>query len=303
MQRRSFLAALGSVSLLPARNHIGLSRLSVITDEIAASPAAAIEFARKYGLRWVELRSVPGKRTPYTQLEEAELKTAARELKEAGLGVSFLNTDTFKYTLPGTTPARPRTETPEARDKRIERDTRRLENRADEMRKAVRAAHIFGVDQMRIFTFTRVVDPASVEQRVADLIGEMVEIAAKAKVRALIENEGSCNVATCAEMASMMKLLPSKWAGVNWDPMNGMAYKETPFPNGYDLLPKKRIHNVQVKGRTLLDPQFKLDWRAMLNALAKDGYRGKAGLETHYGKESAAQSHPAIQELMRAVES
>src|ERR1035441_3029094 len=47
---------------------------------------------------------------------------------------------------------------------------------------------------------------------VADLlVGEMSQLAEKEKVYLLIENEGSQNVATAAEIADVMKLIPSKW--------------------------------------------------------------------------------------------
>jgi len=118
----------------------------------------------------------------------------------------------------------------------------------------------------------------------------------------LVENEASCNVGTSAELASMLKLIPNKNVGLNWDPQNALPLKETPFPNGYDLLPKKRIWNVQAKGKGLLDEQQRLDWAAIIHALEKDNYQGEVGLETHYfDGTNMEKAQLSMQELVRIV--
>jgi sugar phosphate isomerase/epimerase len=73
------------------------------------------------------------------------------------------------------------------------------------------------LDKLRVFTGWRGADSAAVLPRVAAIINEMAQTAAKAKIHLLVENEGACNVATCAELAALMKLAPSKWIGINWD--------------------------------------------------------------------------------------
>jgi hypothetical protein len=86
--------------------------------------------------------------------------------------------------------------------------------------------------------------------------------------------------------------------------LNGLSQDEPPYPEGYRLLPKDRIWNVQMKGHSLLDPQRKLDWRAIFNALHKDGYKGCAGLETHYFDGTVIEkSHLSVQEIKRILES
>ncbi len=63
--------------------------------------------------------------------------------------------------------------------------------------------------------------------------------------------------------------------------MNELPHKAVPFPDGYRLLPKQRVVNVQMKARALVvGPDF-LDWKGIFGALEGDGYRGKVGLETH----------------------
>lgn len=303
MYRREFLAALAAAPLFAAKNRIDRSRIGAITDEIAKTPAEAIAFCGKYGLQWVELRGVPGARMHYAKLSEPDLKAAVKQFHENGLKVSFLNTGLLKFGLPGTEPVRKKPETVEVRQKRLDREKAEFASRADDLKQAIRAAHILEVDQLRVFAFLRVEDPSTVERRIVDILGEMGEIAEKENVRLLLENEVACNVATCRELASMMKLLPAKSVGINWDPLNGSHFKEKPYPDGYNLLPKKRIGNVQIKGRSLLDPENRLPWAEMFAALAKDGYRGQAGLETHYFDGTLIEkSHASIREILRIVE-
>ena len=127
--------------------------------------------------------------------------------------------------------------------------------------------------------------------------------AEKEGVRLLLENEVSCNVGTCAETAKILKMVPSKALGVNWDVMNGEDLKEPAVDIGYKLLPKDRLWNVQVKGRSLLDDAKKIDWPAIVASLQRDRYPGRIGLETHmFGRMLFTHSHYCIREMIRIVE-
>ncbi len=303
--RRTFAqhlaAGAGGALAVPATlaaKAIHRNRISAITDEIARNPAQAVEFCRQYDLKWVELRGVPvsdGSRSrEYFRLPESDLKQTAREFADAGLGVSFLNTSMLKFWLPGTTPASPR----------ARQDPSRFENFRDEFQQAAQAAHLLGTDKVRIFTFWRVADPVTVMPRIAEIIDELGALAAKEKLRLLIENEGACNVGSAAELVSLMKLIKSPAVGINWDPLNAEHSKEVAFPDGYAPLPVKRIWNVQIKGRSILPGKEWMDWAAIFKRLDKDGYRGQVGLETHiFGDVQIQRSHESIREILRLVKS
>lgn len=298
LNRRQWFAA-GFAAALPlmAKGRVNRSWISVITDEIARSPEDAIAFARQYGLSYVELRGVPGERKHYQSLPPAELKVAARQFADAGIKVSFLNSSLFKHRLPGTTTVNPRHTRPD--------DDERFASRYEQLERALESAHALGVEKMRVFAFLRAEDPMTLMPRIAEHIAEMAEIAAKADVHLLVENEGSCNVATCAELAALMKLLTADNVGMNWDPMNGIRFDEPPMPDGYNLLPKPRLGNVQIKGKTLL-PEYDqlLDWKGIFETLAAEGYRGKFGLETHiFGEGQIQASHDSMKEILRLLES
>jgi len=301
--RRELLAAALAAGKLQAANRIDRSRISAISDEIARSPAGAIAFAKQYGLRWLELRAVPGGKAAYESMPDAELQAAAKEFAANGIRISYLDASLLKFPLPGAEPVRRKPETEEARTKRQARDAAQFERRMDDLRLAIRAAHILGADKIRVFAFSRVEEPLKLLPRVAKILEPMVALAAKEKVYLLVENEGSCNVATCAELAALMELLPSKWLGVNWDTLNGTAFNEVPFPDGYRLLPKKRIGNIHIKGRSVLDYPQRQDWRAIFEALAGDGFQGCCGLETHiFGETQIEASHASMKEILRILE-
>ncbi len=304
MTRRDLLAATGAAfaTQLLARGHWDKSRISAITDEIGLTTDESIAFAHHYGLQFIELRNPPGSKKEYFALTEPEIKADAVLFAKEGLKVSFLNTSLLKFTWPGMEPVRRRPEEPAAREKRLAAEKERWDHRMDDLHKVIRCAQIMGCDKVRVFAGTRVEDPTTTYQRIAETVGEMALTAEREKVYLLIENEGSQNIATSAEVADIMKLIPSKWVGFNWDPHNAYG-KETSYPDGYALLPKNRMLNIQVKGKGVMpaSPE-KEDWRAIMTALDKDGYKYKIGLETHLFDGTLIQAaHASMEEILRIV--
>lgn len=311
MTRREWIASLAAAgaaaaapSAAPSSKKVGLTRLSAITDEIATAPEGAIAFAKLYNMQWLELRNVPGGGIEYSRLDDAKLKQAAASFKEAGIRISFLNTGMLKYSLPGTDIKTNRPETADQKAKRQQRDQARFDERMQWLESSIRASHALGVTDMRVFAFSRTAEPEKTFPRVADILGEMSKVAEREGVRLLLENETSCNAATCEESAALLKMIPSKAVGLNWDVLNGFDMKEEAFPHGYSLLPKNRIYNVQAKGKSLLEEGKIQNWTGIIRALAKDGYTGCIGLENHmFGRMLFTNAHYAMRELIRVAES
>ena len=305
MTRRELLAAALTAPVLWGKTRIDKTRISAITDEIGLTPQDSLDFAKQYNLRWVELRNVPGSRTAreYAFLPEAEVKEAATSFAANGLKVSFVNTGLLKFAWPGTEPVRRRPEMEQVRAKRLAAEQKQWDARKDDVHKACVSANILGCDKLRVFAGQRVEDPKTVYQRIADEIGPLGEIAGSYKVHLLIENEASQNISTSQELADILPMLPSKWIGYNWDPQNALPLKEIPWPNGYAVLPKKRLMNVQFKGKGIMEnsPE-KLDWAAIVKALDKDGYQGELGLETHlFDGTLIAAAHESMENMLRIV--
>jgi len=308
MNRRSFLAAtLGAaVSVPAATRRLDRSRVSAITDEVSRSHAESIDFAHEFGLQCLSLRDIPAplgaKKIPYYSLAPDALQKAAREFKDAGIRIAFLDTPFLKFDLPDTEPKQTKAEDPAASDARLARDKALFDSRLEDLRQGIRASHTFECPLVRIFTFTRVAEPESVFPRIADIIGELAAIADKDGVKLLIENETTQNAGTSAETAKLLKLLPGN-VGINWDSLNALPLGEKPYPDGYESLPKDRVWNVHVKGKSLLDYPEHQDWPAILNALERDGFTGSLELETHiFGEQQISASHASMKEILRLLQ-
>jgi sugar phosphate isomerase/epimerase len=307
MTRRELLAAAAGVLAAPPLNafksRITKANISAITDEIGKTQADAIAFAHQYGLQWVELRKVPETKKEFAFLTEPELKRWAAELAANKLKVSFLNTSLLKFTWPGMEPVRTRKESDEQRATRVATEQKKWGRRKEDVASAVAAANIFGVDKIRFFTGTRVEHPETTYKQIVQVMEELTPIAERGKVRLLIENENSQNIGTAVEVKDVMALLPSKSIGFNWDPQNALALKDVPWPDGYSVLPKDRMLNAQFKGKGLLDDSpEKLNWKAILEAMQKDGYRGQIGLETHiFDGTLIEKAHESMKNILHMV--
>jgi len=314
MNRRQFLAgsaaitgaaALPRAEAQPSRSvtRINRKRISAITDEIAMSPEEAIAFAKHFGLEWLELRNTPelphqGK--PYFFLPEEDLKRAAKSFRDAGIRISFLNTNLCKNALPGTTPVRWASNDAAWQSSHLAAAQKEYDERNERLGKCIRAAEAFKCPYIRVFTFLRTSDPAASYDRVANIIGEMAETTHKAGFMLLVENEPACTVGDSAELVSFLKRLPERTVGFNWDARNATGLGEVPFPNGYNLLPKHRMKNVQIKGHDILDPEKPIDWTPIFAAMDADGYQGQLGLETHYFDGTRIErSHLAMDKIVK----
>ncbi|HWC99726.1 MAG TPA: TIM barrel protein [Candidatus Sulfopaludibacter sp.] len=309
MTRRELLAAgalCATSSLVWAKTRIDKTSISAITDEIGLTTDESIAFAHQYGMKCVEIRNPPKNeptgRKEYFQLTEPEIKVDALRFAQEGLKVTFINTGLLKFTWPDTEPARKRTEEAAARERRLAAEKVRWDNRMQDLQKAIRCAQIMGCDKVRVFTGTRTENPAALFPRIAEVVGAMGEVAQKEKVHLLIENEGSQNVATSAELGEVFKSIPNKYIGFNWDPHNAYG-RETSYPDGYAALPKDRMLNIQIKGKGVMpaSPE-KEDWKAIIQALQRDNYKYKIGLETHlFDGTLIAAAHTSMEEIMRIV--
>ncbi len=284
------LAAAGPLSAFKSR--ITKASISAITDEIGNTQAEAIDFAHHYGLTCVELRNMPESKKEFAKMTEPELKLAAAELASNKLKVTFLNTSMMKFTWPGLNTGKPVREA----------DQKKWDSRKADMANALMAANILGVDKVRVFTGTRVEHPETSYKLVAQTIEEFIPMAENAKVHLLIENEYSQNIGNSAESKDILEMLPSKTIGLNWDPGNAQELKETPFPDGYALVPKNRILNIQFKASNMLDGPNKMNWKAVLQALEKDNYAYKLGLETHGDAAKRMEhAHASMEEMLHIV--
>jgi sugar phosphate isomerase/epimerase len=281
-------------------------KLSVITDEITQDFGHALEVAaNEFRLGYVELRELWGKNL--MKLDGKEVGAARRLLERYRLRVSSIASPIFKVSWPGAPPSKfaPKGDQFGA-DFTFKQQDELLE-RAFELTRA------FNTDRVRIFDFWRLDDQKPYRAAIDE---KLVEAAAKARKRGvtlLLENEHDCNTGTGAEAARTLSAVRSSNLMLNWDPGNAAARGETPFPDGYALLPKNRIGYMHCKD-IVRKPDGKTEWAAMgrgiidyvgqFRAVKKDGYRGVLSLETHWRgggtpEESSRQSMTGMKDLLR----
>jgi L-ribulose-5-phosphate 3-epimerase len=308
MNRREFVSRTTAAALLSAlpvgAADVKRFKLGVITDEITQDFEHALEWAKGYGLGWVELRLVWNKYI--TEFTADEVKRAKDLLAKNNLKVSVVDSPYFKTLLPGTE-SKFASKTPDPLQSDFSQQSAVLE-------KAIARAKDFGTEKVRIFSFLRVNDPKTVFDRVAKELDKTAAIALKEGIKLVLENEFSCNVGTGAEGAAMLSAVKSPALGMNWDPGNAYDAGEIPFPNGYDTLDKSRIWHMHLKdaapgakpGETQWMPigSGKIDYVGQFRALIKNNYQGTMSLETHYlnaAKNKEASSKESMDGLLKVI--
>ena len=291
--RREVLAGLGMMGVAGAIPLFGRRaedsgtcpfRLAVINDEITQDFEKACQIAsRDFGLSWIELRSMWD--TNVTALTDKQIADSKKILAEHKLRVTDIASPLFKTDWPGA----PLSEQSERRDQfHAHFDP----NEQDKLlEKCISLAKTFDTDRIRCFDFWRLDDPKPYRAAMNAKLQQAAERCSRDGLILILENEMSCNTATGEEAAALLKAIPSKNFMLNWDPGNAAALGSTPYPNGYDLLPKDRIGHCHCKD-VVRKPDGKYDWAPVgggvvdwvgqFKALQRDGYRHAVSLETHW---------------------
>jgi sugar phosphate isomerase/epimerase len=280
-------------------------KLSVFTDEITQDFGRALEIAaQEFGLGYVELRGCWNKNI--MQLDAEEIAEVRRLLEKFKLRVSSNAGPLFKVDWPGAPVS-----------KFSQRDqfgaNYTFEQQGEILERGLELARAFNTDHLRCFDFWRLEDQKPHRAAIDEKLIEAATLAGKHGVTLVMENEYACNTATAGEAARTLAAVRLASFKLNWDPGNSAFRAETPFPDGYGLLPKDRIGHVHCK-----DVVRKTDggfaWMAMgrgfvdfvgqFRALKKDGYRGPVVLETHWRgagtpEESTRQSMAGMKALLK----
>jgi len=258
-------------------------KLGIITDEVDSDLARVLSsFYPKYQLHWAEIRNVKlgGKSEyVYTSATPEQLKLMRRQLDDAGVKLSVLDTGVYKIALPGTKPLG-------NNEQDLNPVQGEYERQLDDLRRAADAAHALGSDRVRIFTFKRVADPNAIFDRIVDDLQKALTVAKEKGVTLLVENEFDCNVGTGAETARLFKTVTDRRLMHNWDPGNCYEAGEEPFPKAWDELDHSRISHIHLKdaaGKSWRPVGGgKIDFGGQFQALKKMNYAGTLSLETHY---------------------
>jgi L-ribulose-5-phosphate 3-epimerase len=256
--------------------------IAAITDEFTPDLPAALEAMSAIGMTGAELRVIDGKNI--IDLTDEELERVIARVDEKGMKIISIASPLLKCVLPGSPDVDTRFQQDVFNAKLTFEDQPRLAERAFEI------AAKTGAGIIRVFSYWRTVRPEACHDAIVKALTELGERAARAGVIIGLENEHACNVGTCAETAKILAAVQHPNVKLVWDPANGLVGGESPFPEGYALLPKDRIVHVHCKdchmeGNTPIWGPLgtrKVDWKGIVNALLADGYRGYLSLETHW---------------------
>ena len=259
-------------------------RLAVINDEITQDFEKACQIVSgDFGLHWIELRSMWNKNV--TELDAKQIEDTRKLLHEQKLQVTDIASPLFKTDWPGA----PRSSQSETRDQfHADFDAGAQEKLLEH---CISLCKAFNTDRIRCFDYWRLDDQRPYRAAINAKIRLAAERCAKDNIILLLENEMSCNTATGAEAAEVLKVIPNQNFMLNWDPGNAAAIASTPYPTGYQLLPRDRIGHCHCKDVVRKhDNEYDwapvgsgiVDWVGQLQALQRDGFRYGLSLETHW---------------------
>ena len=300
--RRQILQGMGLVALMAVppfvRNAVATSpngapgdragacpfRLAVINDEITQDFEKACQIASgEFGLSWIELRSMWNKNV--TELNPKEVDDARKILSDHYLRVTDIASPLFKTDWPGA----PRSSQSESRDQFHANVDANAQDKL--LERCILLAKSFETDRIRCFDYWRLDDQKPYRAAINAKLLQATERCAKDNLILMLENEMSCNTATGEESAAVLKAVPNKNFMLNWDPGNAAAIGSTPYPDGYDLLPKDRIGHCHCKD-VVRKPDHKYDWAPVgdgivdwvgqFQAFQRDRYHYGVSLETHW---------------------
>jgi hypothetical protein len=154
-----------------------------------------------------------------------EVQRVKELLQKYHIKVSVIATYLYKCTLPGS-----------ELGIRLEKHYYDYKQQDDVLKRAIEVAHSLDCRSLRVFSFWRTRKPSTVYTQVVDHLQHAVELAQKAGLRILLENENTCNVGTGAELKPLLQ----PFLGLFRDqlgPGNASALNEIPLSEWYEQLP------------------------------------------------------------------
>jgi L-ribulose-5-phosphate 3-epimerase len=312
--RREFLRGMVAMTaanvasrLSPLPDSASPFRISVINDEISQDFGHACDVAsREFGMHWIELRSMWKKNI--VNLDQKEVAEARAILDKFQLKVTDIASPLFKTDWPGA----PKSKFSSRADFRADFT---FEQQGEVLDRAIEMARAFQTDRVRCFDFWRLDDQAPYRSAINGRLLQAANKAGQKGITLVLENEPACNTATGAEAAKVLEAVKSSHLMLNWDPGNAATLGETPYPDGYNLLPKDRIGHCHCKDAVKKGRDYDwapmgggiIDWAGQFRALKRDGYRYAVSLETHWNgggsqEESSRKSWAGMKKLLQQAD-
>ncbi|MBC8140395.1 MAG: sugar phosphate isomerase/epimerase [Armatimonadetes bacterium] len=271
---------------------------AVITDEISQNFDHALSVMAEFGVPNAELRNVYG--TYIVDADADLLNKVEADLKRRGAKVVCVDTPFYKCDLDA--PKAGAGATHNANE-------RTLADQQTLLLHAMDLAKRFETPFLRIFSFwKRGGLTPDIEERIADALVRPCELAERAGITLLLENEHACYLGTAAETVRVIERVGSPALKLVYDPGNSFFAGEQPFPAGYEAARAftAHVHIKDAKVNADGMPVFckvgdgEIDYAGLFAAMKADAYDGYIALETHYkGEDGDAES--ASRESLRGM--
>lgn len=245
-------------------------KLGVITDEVTQDFKEALEFAKKYQLDCVELRST-WEKGPFDYTDE-DIEEIYALSKEYGIPVTAISTPVFKC---------------EYSQENVKLHTERLEV-------LIRYAKRLGAKKLRCFDFLR--SDTVTRDMIKEAYRVPIKMCKEAGITIVIESEPTTNSSSMAEISELVEKINDPTVRALYDPGNNIySTDEIPFPDGFEKI-RPYLSHVHVKDAVIENGEAVgvavgeglVDYKGIFTELKRIGYEGEVMLETHYRPKTEA---------------
>lgn len=239
-------------------------RIGVITDEVSQDFREALDFAKKFELDCVELRSA-WEKGPFDYKDE-DIRKIKGLSEEYNIPISALSSPMFK----------------------CDYSAENIALHQESFKKLVEYACVLGADKIRCFDFFKNSDVT--HEMIIEAFQKPYELCEKAGITIGIESEPTTNSCCCRDIAQLVKAFNKPYFKALYDPGNNIyCTDEIPFPDGFEFI-KDIFCHVHIKDaiRTPDGPVGEcvgkglVDYNGLFKRLHEIGYNGDVMLETHY---------------------
>lgn len=239
-------------------------RIGVITDEVSQDFGEALQFANKFKLDCVELRSAYEK-GPF-DYNDADIRKIKGLSEEYNIPITAVSSPMFK----------------------CEYNRENILKHHESFKKLIEYATVLGATKIRCFDFFK-------NQNVTnDMIIEAYqipyEISEQAGITIAIESEPTTNSQCCEDIARLVNAFNKPYFKALYDPGNNIyCTEEIPYPDGFGFI-KDIFCHVHIKD-AIKTPDGAagecvgkglVDYNGLFKHLHRIGYSGDVMLETHY---------------------
>ncbi|MDB5084988.1 MAG: sugar phosphate isomerase/epimerase [Bacilli bacterium] len=243
-------------------------RLGIITDEVSQDINEVINFAQKFSLETLELRSLYDK--PLHQLDNATIQEIKSLISKSGLSICALSAPIFKCELD---------------------DPKQLQRHVELVERYIDIATELNVKLIRGFSFWAKTAFEQALPTITEQIKNIVPYFEKSGITFALEFDPSVYASNARKVSVILDAVQSPFVKALYDPGNDVwdPDEEVPYPDGYEYL-KGKICHIHLKDALKVGTEVEavaigsgqVNYHGLFRKLIEDRYEGYVIVETHY---------------------